>query len=127
MRIAFLSLFLIGANIALGQKVFNTLELESRPEGTPFKTIYLIGDAGEDETDQSGLKIMTPMLEEDPEASVVFLGDNIYPRGLHGKKDELREQDEARIVAQMKPVKDHPGPVLFIPGNHDWEQGEEMD
>lgn len=116
----FLFLFPLGFS---AQKVFNKSTVESAPQEEPWKRVYLIGDAGEDEEDQSGIAIMSPMLAEDSEATVFFLGDNIYPRGLHGKKHELREQDEARIIAQMKVVKDHPGKVIFIPGNHDWEQG----
>ncbi len=122
MRNTILLLFLLCFLSNSAQRVFKSV-LEQMPDGKAAKTVFLIGDAGEDELDQSGLAIMAPMLKQDPEASVIFLGDNIYPRGLHGKKHELHGQDEARIVAQMKPVKDHPGEVIFIPGNHDWEQG----
>jgi hypothetical protein len=107
------------------QRVFNKSSVDARPTESRTQTIYLIGDAGEDPDHQSGMDILTPMLAEDSDASVIFLGDNIYPRGLHGKKHELRAQDERRIIGQMEPLKDHEGKVIFIPGNHDWEQGGE--
>jgi len=109
---------------ALGQKMFNKFDIDPRPQNLQIdESIYLVGDAGEDPENQSGIQMMLPMLEKDPNGAVVFLGDNIYPRGLHGKNHDLRKQDEDRIIGQMSPMKDHPGPVVFIPGNHDWEQG----
>jgi len=88
--------------------------------------ILLIGDAGEDPSSSGPVlqllhSRMTDLDQED--ISVVFLGDNIYPEGLHKKDHPLRSQDEARINAQLDAVKHHQGEVVFIPGNHDWQQG----
>jgi len=123
-----LTCFLMGLFINVqGQKVFNKNTTELRPSSiSPVKTIYLVGDAGEiEEGKASAMTILSPMLEEEPKADVIFLGDNIYPKGLHGKKHDMRAQDEQRLIAQMEPLKDHQGNVIFIPGNHDWDQGGE--
>ncbi|MDA0714237.1 MAG: hypothetical protein O2867_09050 [Bacteroidetes bacterium] len=125
MRYLLLALALFSIQSYSAQKVFNKSEISPIPsEKQPVRSIYLIGDAGEAPDDQSGVKILGPMLQLDPEASVIFLGDNIYPRGLHKKSDERRTEDEASIIAQMDVVKGHKGPAFFIPGNHDWEQGK---
>lgn len=125
MRYLLLALALFSIQSYSAQKVFNKSEVSPVPsDKQPVHSIYLIGDAGEAPNDQSGVKILAPMLQLDPEASVIFLGDNIYPRGLHKKSDERRTEDEASIIAQMEVVKGHEGPAFFIPGNHDWEQGK---
>lgn len=96
--------------------------------GQPLYTLYMIGDAGGDTANSvpvlAGLDDRLKL--EDPKKSgVLFLGDNIYPEGLHKKSSQYRAQDEARINAQLDIVKDYDGDILFIPGNHDWDrQGE---
>ncbi|MBL4706846.1 MAG: metallophosphoesterase [Flavobacteriales bacterium] len=88
--------------------------------------VYLIGDVGGAvENSSASLKLLSKELKNsDPEnTSVVFLGDNIYPRGLHKKSHPLRADDERRLNAQLDIVKNFDGEVVFIPGNHDWEQG----
>ncbi len=108
------------------QRIFKKSEDQSRPSEKAEHTIYLIGDAGEVvEGKKSAMDILKPLIAEDSNAEVVFLGDNIYPRGLGSKNSEFRERDISRIEAQMEPLKEHEGKVIFIPGNHDWAQGRE--
>ena len=95
-------------------------------ESTLAEQVYLIGDVGElGEMSAASLALLKKELTKaDPEStSVVFLGDNIYPEGLHGKDHPLRAADELRINAQLDAVKDFKGEIVFIPGNHDWQQG----
>lgn len=97
------------------------------PEEQLLHSVYLIGDAGGD-TSYSGAnfrQLKTALSQADQDkSSVVFLGDNIYPRGLHEEGHPLRKEDETRINAQIDIVKDYEGEVVFIPGNHDWMQGK---
>jgi len=90
--------------------------------------IYLIGDVGEDSEDSeaalTALKNQT-LLSNREENAVIFLGDNIYPEGMHKKDHPSRKIDEARIDAQIEAVKDFKGELVFIPGNHDWRKGKE--
>lgn len=87
--------------------------------------VFLIGDGGEPDLDP--LEPNFRLLERELRAagknsSVIFLGDNIYPSGLPAEDHPDREEKEALINAQLDIVKDHPGGVYFIPGNHDWNR-----
>jgi len=90
-------------------------------------SLYLIGDAGA-ETSKSNqvLNSLSKNLnnEEADKSGVVFLGDNIYPQGLHKKSSVYRQEDEARLNAQLDVVKGFDGEIVFVPGNHDWKVGE---
>ncbi|MBL0126438.1 MAG: metallophosphoesterase [Flavobacteriales bacterium] len=89
--------------------------------------LYAIGDAGESGEDYSApvLRLLDSLVQADAptERTILFLGDNIYPLGLHSKDHKLRAADEARLDAQLNAVKDLDARVIFIPGNHDWQQG----
>ncbi|SNR38519.1 metallophosphoesterase [Lutibacter flavus] len=86
-------------------------------------TFYLIGDAG------NALKgeILTHfnLLKEElskanENTTVLFLGDNLYEKGLPKKDDLNRELAEHRLDAQIELVKNFKGQPIFIPGNHDY-------
>jgi len=86
--------------------------------------LYLLGDVGDDTTLSApvlgSLKSKLDSANKD-EAGVVFLGDNLYPVGLHKKNSKWREQDELRLNVQLDAVKDFDGEIIFVPGNHDWQ------
>jgi hypothetical protein len=93
--------------------------------GEPEHTMYLIGDAGDfaPGTIPPAIKLLGKRLKDAPEnSSVMFLGDNIYPKGMPPRKTPERALAEERINAQLDIVKDYKGKVFFIPGNHDWYQ-----
>ncbi|HEY1009353.1 MAG TPA: metallophosphoesterase, partial [Daejeonella sp.] len=54
---------------------------------------------------------------------VIFLGDNIYETGMPEPDDADREEKERRINEQMNVVKNFKGRKIFLPGNHDWNEG----
>ncbi len=54
---------------------------------------------------------------------VIFLGDNIYETGLPEPGASDREEKERRINEQMNVVKNFKGRKIFVPGNHDWNEG----
>lgn len=86
-------------------------------------TIYLLGDAGGSPPDGTAapLRLLGSYLEnEQPNSAVVFLGDNIYESGLPPVTSPDRELAEHRINEQIEILKEFPGQVVFIPGNHDW-------
>ncbi len=86
-------------------------------------TFFLIGDAGNAVLDSStvALKSLKKRLKKaNAKSTVLFLGDNVYPRGLPSKQDESRELSEYRLKIQTKSVKKFKGETIFIPGNHDW-------
>ena len=112
--------------LVYSSKLFASIQQAEDSSRQILHRVILIGDAGED-ADESGpvLDILHERKQglDEKDVTVVFLGDNIYPEGLHKKDHPLRAQDEARIIAQLDAVKDHKGEVIFIPGNHDWQQG----
>ena len=57
---------------------------------------------------------------------VIFLGDNIYPNGLPGKNDKMREEYETRLDKQINAVEDAGVTSYFISGNHDWASDNDI-
>ncbi|WP_374959350.1 metallophosphoesterase [Gilvibacter sp.] len=96
------------------------------PASTTKKThsIYLIGDAGlaSQEPDKYSINGFKKMLEEEGTANdiAIFLGDNIYPKGLPPKGDKRRAAAEGFLDAQVAAMANFKGSAYFIPGNHDW-------
>ena len=90
-------------------------------------SFYLIGDAGlSGETESSSaIEAFKEELKKANSAnsSAIFLGDNIYPKGLVGKDDDSRADAEKQLNAQIDAVRDFKGKSIFIPGNHDWYSG----
>lgn len=52
--------------------------------------------------------------------TIVFLGDNVYPRGIPDSSSPARADAERRLRDQMTVVRDAGARGIFIPGNHDW-------
>lgn len=86
--------------------------------------VFLIGDAGKPSLDvqEPVLKLMQSFLEEaSDQSAAIFLGDNLYEIGLPDSTHPNRELYERRLIEQLKTVENFPGRVVFIPGNHDWD------
>lgn len=92
-------------------------------------SLFLIGDAGAPRAPEPLLEALVAALREEVAAlgaervAVVFLGDNIYPEGLHAVGHPLRAEDERRLGAQLDVVRRSGARGLFVPGNHDWSNG----
>jgi Omp85 superfamily domain/Calcineurin-like phosphoesterase len=87
--------------------------------------VYLIGDTGgfDPHLESTVLVDLTARLSAHGSgATVVFLGDNIYGRGLPDSAHVDRALAEARLVQQLDAVKDTGARVVFVPGNHDWDR-----
>lgn len=86
-------------------------------------SFYLIGDGGNSPlgSQSEAIKALKVKLSEaSKQSTVVFLGDNIYPKGMPEKSDESRTFAEHQLKVQTDAVKDFKGEAIFIPGNHDW-------
>jgi hypothetical protein len=85
--------------------------------------IYLIGDAGDP---RSGGEPVLEALGSDlaqgkGDPVVVFLGDNIYPKGMPPLGPvSARVEAERRIQAQIETVRAAGARSYFVLGNHDW-------
>lgn len=102
---------------------------QATPASTAERTyrLFLIGDAGDATTaaNRQTLGLMQNMLHETGEAGgVLFLGDNIYCCGLPDSSAADRAYAEEQLVAQLEAVRDFPGDIVFIPGNHDWNDSQ---
>jgi hypothetical protein len=96
------------------------------PPATDIETtFFLIGDAGA--PDPSGdpvLRALQADLSTSPAtAMAVFLGDNIYPRGMPPVGAPDRQEAERRLSIQIDAVLASGARAVFIPGNHDWNYG----
>jgi surface antigen Omp85-like protein/calcineurin-like phosphoesterase family protein len=106
----------------------NGIELSGVDSTKANYSIYFIGDVGDDTTlSEPVLSLLrSQILNEGFDSSmVVFLGDNIYPKGLHKKSSKYRPQDESRINIQLDALKNYQGEIIFLSGNHDWKKGGE--
>lgn len=85
--------------------------------------VYLIGDAGKDTISGPALQMLDNLLtREGKNASVIFLGDNVYPRGLEKPGSHNRKITEKKILSQLQVVDSFTGKFFMIPGNHDWRK-----
>src|SRR5260221_7432115 len=87
--------------------------------------LYLVGDAGEF---RDGRLPVRDWLKQhvdwnDTSNVLVYLGDNIYPRGM--PPDGSKSVDSARKILdyQVSVVAGKGAKAYFIPGNHDWKEG----
>lgn len=125
-------LFLIGCLFLTGNacntirpyiaKEHRKWEDAKKPESEILHAVYLVGDGGDTDTDEMTdvFKLLKRKVKEDSLASVLFLGDNIYHRGLPEESDDDREEKEKVLLMQMQAAEDADN-VIFIPGNHDWD------
>lgn len=93
------------------------------PAGAAVETtVFLIGDAGAPAPGgEPVLHALRDALESAAgERLVIFLGDNVYPRGLPDSAAPDRAEMERRIDDQMDVVLAAGVRGIFVPGNHDW-------
>ena len=84
--------------------------------------LVILGDAGAPAAPRDPvLDAARREAERDPENTVVvFLGDNVYPRGLVPGNDPARGEMERRLDAQLEVATASGAHAIFTPGNHDW-------
>ena len=54
------------------------------------------------------------------QVAVVYLGDNVYPKGLYPVGHSDRKRGEAILMAQIEAAA--PARAIFTAGNHDWQR-----
>lgn len=91
-----------------------------------FYEVVLIGDTGSPliKTVDPVLDLLRHKLPSSSEASLVFLGDNIYPKGMPPKGHALRKVSEAKLIKQLEATDKFKGRLIFLSGNHDWNRGK---
>lgn len=90
-------------------------------------TFFLIGDAGNTtnpETIQTLKFLESQVSTTDKNNTLLFLGDNIYPKGMPAEQnDPTRADAEEKLTLQLEIAKKFKGRTIFMPGNHDWYNG----
>lgn len=88
-------------------------------------SVFLLGDSRRAYENKHMLKMMESHLDAAGENSaVVFLGDNAQPSGLPDDSTHRHwEVAEKSLMAQLDILKDYPGEIVYLPGNHDWARG----
>lgn len=127
---AFILLFLFLVSCSQSLLYINPEERNAQDEPPPEEDLiyqtFLIGDAGEAtlHVQEPVLKLFESFLRNAGERSAaIFLGDNIYEAGLPDSTHPERELYEGRIIELMKTIENFEGRVVFMPGNHDWDDG----
>lgn len=95
------------------------------PPGDIDVTLYLIGDAGAPVSPPATEPVLTALhsaVAATPGAVVMFLGDNVYPRGMPDPAAPQRPEAERRLAAQLGALRGTGARGIFIPGNHDWDR-----
>lgn len=86
--------------------------------------VYLIGDAGlKSVKNASYKKLLQQQVNDSVPSAIVFLGDNIYPKGMPPAGNRKRAEAEEILQASIDLVPGFKGPMIFVPGNHDWKRG----
>ncbi|TRX60536.1 hypothetical protein FNH22_05660 [Fulvivirga sp. M361] len=92
------------------------------------RSVFLVGDTGAPKPDGKDplfnlLDYHLKSIEQTSDStdnSIIFLGDNIYEKGLPARDDFQRAQAEEAITIQLDAIKNLKGNIFYIPGNHDW-------
>jgi len=110
-KLSIIALCVIFSNIIIAQKV-------------EF-SVYLIGDCGKSDVNPQTLNALQEKLQKDENSTVIFLGDNIYTKGLtSNKKGELNKKPLNILHQQLNILYNYNGQAYFVPGNHDWKSGK---
>lgn len=94
------------------------------PAADIVTSIFLLGDAGTAALEPDpNLVELTRQAAASPRGSlIVYLGDNIYPRGLPAESTPGRAEAERRLEVQLDVARKSQRRAIFLAGNHDWER-----
>ncbi|WP_027126424.1 metallophosphoesterase [Gelidibacter mesophilus] len=92
----------------------------------PVLKVYMIGGVGISENDEAPTALQSLEIEIKNATKsdlLLFLGDNVYPKGIPNQDGPEKEAAEQDLSLQIDLAKKFPGRVIFIPGNQDWYSG----
>jgi hypothetical protein len=123
-------LLLVAASSASASCGATRFSVPERPATQPIAEaqdvalrLFLIGDAGVPLEKDPVLASLAREVDADAARSVVvYLGDNVYPRGLPPEGSLARKEAERRLDAQIDAAREQGTTAFFVPGNHDWDK-----
>lgn len=86
--------------------------------------LYLIGDTGKKAVLSKNYKQFSHFISADTPSCVLYLGDNVYPKGIRPVGHKHHKTDVEKMRIQLNLLKHHRGQAYMIPGNHDWQMGK---
>ena len=91
-----------------------------------IQRMFLVGDAGEF---KGGHHPVCDWLKQhidwnDTSNVLVYLGDNVYPKGIPPEGSSSRDEAMRILDYQVSVVQGKKAKAYFVPGNHDWKQGK---
>jgi Calcineurin-like phosphoesterase len=91
---------------------------------TISQRIILIGDAGILNNGRHPVvDAVRNLIPLDNKTTILFLGDNLYEKGLPGEEFSKYKSYRSVLDSQVSIADGTPAKVYMIPGNHDWENG----
>lgn len=84
---------------------------------------FLLGDAGNglvEDTINHTNSLVSQLNKASKNSTLLFLGDNIYPKGMPEIGHKNRKEAEEKLQNQIDLATGFKGKTIFIPGNHDW-------
>src|SRR5687768_9075238 len=123
-------ILLLAACLASAQCLGGTkISLEPAPLADSIRardvilSLFLIGDAGSlNDGDAVIMELIRQGKKSAPGSAIVFLGDNVYPRGIPAETASTYQEARRRLLAQASIADSTNKRVIFIPGNHDWDR-----
>ncbi len=106
-----------------GKNLKNAAPPEKMSADNIAHTFYLAGDAGNADQDHAKKilgQLKSKLDSANENSTLLFLGDNIYPRGLPPKDSKDRKLAEEKLDNQIALANNFKGQSVFVPGNHDW-------
>lgn len=103
----------------------NGVETPLPPDSMRTYQVFLLGNTGGSTPDDAPvLRLLQPHLEAaDTNSALVFLGDNLFDKGLPDSAQAGRDEAEARLRAYHQRLQDFRGRLIFVPGDQDWQSG----
>jgi len=102
---------------------FISIQILFSQEKKPVQTIYFIGDTGLDTIPSLAVQLLAFECFDNVNSTTIFLGDNVYPSGLHlgNRPKDLKSQ--RILLNQYDLFQNYMGKMYWLPGNHDWRNG----
>ena len=83
--------------------------LMSQSNDTIRTRLYLIGDTGKKAIISKNYARFGQFISADTPSCVLYLGDNVYPKGIRPEGDKHHDEDVLKMKIQLNLLKNHRG------------------
>ena len=118
------NILLAGLSLLLNWSLYAQKDTINQQNDTISRRIVLIGDAGQlTNGRQPVVDAVRNLIPLDKKTTVIYLGDNLYEKGLPGEEFTTYKGYRSVLDSQLSIADGTDAQVYMIPGNHDWENG----